>query len=152
MIELRTRKREMRGYGGNRQEKVELKRSSWVSQFTIPDTAGTRPDPACNYTDTRSSQPDQACCTDDYSYSYPPYRTHLDPPSLSFSSTTPPSSQNTMLSHPSLSLHAMIMSQHRVQQIVLAMVPFCNRFYYSSSMKTRSKAVRSGYVQNSSFN
>jgi len=47
--------------------------------------------------------------------SYSPYRCHLHPPSLSFSSTTLPSSQNTKLSHPSLSLHAIIMSQHRVK-------------------------------------
>jgi len=47
--------------------------------------------------------------------SYPPYHSHLHLPSLSFSSTTQPSSQNTKLSHPSLSLHDMIMSWHRVQ-------------------------------------
>jgi len=46
---------------------------------------------------------------------YPPYHSHLHPPSLSFSTTTQPSSQNTKLSHPSLSLHDMIMSWHRVQ-------------------------------------
>ena len=40
---------------------------------------------------------------------------NLHPPSLSFSSTTLPSSQNTKLSHLSLSLHGMIMSWHRVQ-------------------------------------
>jgi len=47
--------------------------------------------------------------------SFPPYHSHLHPPSLSFSSTTQPSWQNTKLSHPSLSLHDMIMSWHRVQ-------------------------------------
>ena len=47
--------------------------------------------------------------------SYPPHRSHLHPPSLSFSSTTPSSLQNTMLSYPSLSRHVMIMSWHRVQ-------------------------------------
>jgi len=47
--------------------------------------------------------------------SYPPHRSHFHPPSLSFSSTSQPSSQNTQLSHPSLSLHGMIMSWHRVQ-------------------------------------
>jgi len=46
---------------------------------------------------------------------YPPYCSHLHPPSLSFSSTTLLSSQNTKSSHPSLSLHVMIMSWHRVQ-------------------------------------
>jgi len=47
--------------------------------------------------------------------SYPLHRSHLHPPFLSFSSTTLPSSQKTKLSHRSLSLHAMIMSWHRVQ-------------------------------------
>jgi len=47
--------------------------------------------------------------------SYPPHRSHLHPPSLSFSSTSQPSSQNTQWSHPSLTLHGMIMSWHRVQ-------------------------------------
>jgi len=50
-----------------------------------------------------------------HSRSYPPYRSHLHPASLSFSSTTLSSSQNTKLIHPSLSLHAMIMSLHWVQ-------------------------------------
>ena len=39
-----------------------------------------------------------------------PHRSHLHPPSLSFSYTTLSSLQNTMLSHPSLFLHVMIMS------------------------------------------
>jgi len=47
--------------------------------------------------------------------SYPPHHCHLHPLSLSFSSTIQPSSQNTKFSHPSLSLHAVIMSWHRVQ-------------------------------------
>ena len=68
MVELRTRKREMRGDGGNHHEKLGLKRISGGSQFTIPDTAGTSPDPACNCTETRSSQPNQASCTPDFSY------------------------------------------------------------------------------------
>jgi len=41
-------------------------------------------------------------------HSYPPHCSHLHPPSLSFSSITLPSSQDTKLSHPSLSLHVMI--------------------------------------------
>jgi len=48
-------------------------------------------------------------------HSYPPHRSHLHPPSLSFSSTTLTSLQNTQLSYLSLSLHVMIMSRHRVQ-------------------------------------
>jgi hypothetical protein len=55
MVELRTRKREMRGYEGNHHEKLGLKRISCVSQLTIPDTAGKSPDLACNYPDTTSS-------------------------------------------------------------------------------------------------
>jgi len=47
--------------------------------------------------------------------SYPPYHSHLHPQSFCFSSTYQLSSQNTMLSHPSQSLHDMIMSWHWVQ-------------------------------------
>jgi len=109
MVELRTRKREMRGDGGNHHEKLGLKKISCASQLTILDTAGTSPDPPCNITHTRSSQPNQASRTPDFSYS------HLHPLSISFSSTTRPSSQNTMLCHPSHSPHARNMSWHRVQ-------------------------------------
>ena len=38
------------------------------------------------------------------------------------------------------------------QPLVLATVPFSDRLYYSGSMKTRPLAVRSGFVQNGSFN
>ena len=68
MVELRTRKREMRGYGGNHHKKLELKKISCASQLTISDTAGTSPNPVCNYTDTRSSKPNQASRTPDFSY------------------------------------------------------------------------------------
>jgi len=47
--------------------------------------------------------------------SCPPHRSHLHPPSLSFSSTTLTSLQYTKLSYPSLSLHVIIMSWRRVQ-------------------------------------
>jgi len=57
-----------RGDGTNHHEKLGLKRISCASQFTIPDMAGTSPDPACNNTDTRSSQPNQASRTPDFSY------------------------------------------------------------------------------------
>jgi len=46
--------------------------------------------------------------------SWPPYRSHLHPPSFPFLWTTLLSPQNTNLSHTSLSLHAMIMSRHQV--------------------------------------
>jgi len=65
MVDLRTRMREMRG---DHHEKLGFKRISCASQFTIPDTAGTSPNPACNYTDTKSSQPNQASRTPDFSY------------------------------------------------------------------------------------
>jgi hypothetical protein len=41
---------------------------------------------------------------------YPPHRSHLHPLSLSFSSTTLPSLQNTELGYLFLSLHVIIMS------------------------------------------
>jgi len=50
-----------------------------------------------------------------HAHLYPQHLSHLHPPSLSFSCTTLSSSQNTKLSHPSLSLHVMIISWHRVQ-------------------------------------
>ena len=67
--------------------------------------AGMGPNPVCTYTRMRSSQPNPASCAPDCPF----------PLSLSLSSTTLPSSQDTMLGHPSLSLHDMIMSWHRVQ-------------------------------------
>ena len=58
----------MRGEGTNHHEKLGLKRILCASQFTIPDMAGTSPDPACNHTNTRSSQSNQASRTPDFSY------------------------------------------------------------------------------------
>ena len=78
--------------------------------------AGTSRDLVCNYTNRRSSHPNQASHTPDLSYPLVYSQcSHLYPPSLSFSSTTLPSSQNTILSNPFLSLHAMIMSWQWVQ-------------------------------------
>jgi len=62
------KKRKLRGYRGNHHEKLGLKRILCASQFTIPNTAGTTPDPTCNYTDTWFSQPNQASHTPDFSY------------------------------------------------------------------------------------
>jgi len=86
-----------------------------ASQFTIPNTAATSPDLACNYTAMRSSQLNLSSITPEFSHSLAS--------STSFSSSSPhpshshplQSSQITKLSHPSLSLHAMIMSWHQVQ-------------------------------------
>jgi len=117
MVELRTRKREMRGDGGNHHEKPGFKRNSCARQLTIPDTAGTSPDPARNCTDTRSSQPNQASRIPDFLYPLVSSTSFSSSsPSLSFSSTTLQSLQNTKLSHLSVSLHVMIMRLHRVQQ------------------------------------
>jgi len=68
MVELRTRKRKVRGDGGNHHEKLGLTRISCPSQFTFPDTAGTSPNPVHNITDMRSSKLNQASCTPDVSY------------------------------------------------------------------------------------
>ena len=68
VVEFRTRKSEMRGYGENHHETLGLKRILCASQLTIPDTAGTNANPACNYNDGRSSQPNQASCTPGFSY------------------------------------------------------------------------------------
>jgi len=68
MVDLRTRKREMREDGGNHHEELGLKRISCVSRFTILDRAGMSLDPACNYINTRSSQSNQASPTPDVSY------------------------------------------------------------------------------------
>ena len=116
MVELRMRKRETRGDGGNHREELGRKRISCGSQFTFPDTAGTSPDQPCIYIDMRTSQPNQECQTTDFSYPLVSSTSFSSLfPSLSFSSTTLPSLQNTKLSHLSLSLHVMIMSWHRVQ-------------------------------------
>jgi len=81
MVELRKRKREIRGDGGNHHEKLGLRRIWNASQFTIPDMAGTSPDPARYFTDMISSQPNQASCTPDF--------LNLLWSSISFSSSSP---------------------------------------------------------------
>jgi len=68
MVELKTSKREMGGDGGNHYEKLELERISCASQLTIPDTAGTSPDPALTIAETMSSKPNQESRTPDFSY------------------------------------------------------------------------------------
>ena len=116
MLELRTRKREMRGDGTNYHEKLGLRRIFCASQFTILDTAGTSPNPVCNNPDTTSSQPYQASLTPVFSYLLVSSTSFSSSSrSLSLSSTTLPSLHNTKLSHPSQSLYGMIMSWHRVQ-------------------------------------
>ena len=96
MVELRTGSREMRGYVGNHLERLELKIISCASQLTIPNTAGTGPDPAGMNTNTRSSNPNAAHHA--HEFSYPLIFSILFPSSSSFS-----------LSHPQLYHH------HRTQ-------------------------------------
>jgi hypothetical protein len=67
MVELSTRKREIRGDGGNHHDKLGLKGIRGASQLTIPDTAGTSPDPAGNITDTGCSKPNHTSRTPDFS-------------------------------------------------------------------------------------
>jgi len=68
MVELRLRMREMSGDGKIHHENLGLKRIWSAIKFTIPDTAGTSPDQACNYIDRRSSKPNQESHTPDFSY------------------------------------------------------------------------------------
>ena len=77
---------------GDHYEKLELRRISCVSQFTIADTACKISDPAGTFTDTRSSKLNQASRTPDFSY--------LLVSSILFSSLSPIS-----LSHPQLYHH-----------------------------------------------
>jgi hypothetical protein len=67
MVELSTRKRDIRGDWGNHHEKLALKKISCASQLTIANTAGMIPDPAGIIADTGSSKPNQASCTPDFS-------------------------------------------------------------------------------------
>jgi len=69
MVELRTRKWDMRGYVGNHHHgNRRLMLISCASQFTIPNPRGTSPDPGCKNTHTRLYQPIPASRTPDNSY------------------------------------------------------------------------------------
>jgi len=104
MVELSTRKKEIWGDGGKHHEKLGLRRISCASQLTIPDTASMRPDPAPTNTIRGLPHPiRQVVPLISRICSYPPHRSHLHPPSLSFSFITLPSSQHTKSSHPSIS-------------------------------------------------
>jgi hypothetical protein len=70
-----------RGDGTNHHEKLGLRRVSCASEFTIPDTAGTSPNPVCNNTDPRACFPNHASRTPDFS--------NLLVFSTSFSSSSP---------------------------------------------------------------
>ena len=140
------RKRVMRGEGGNHHEELGLKRIQGARQFTIPDTAGTSSDPACNYTNTRSSQPNQARCTPDFSYPLVSSILISSPsPSLTLWCTTLPSLPNTKSMHLSLSLHVMIMSLHRVQHTSSTSIHRVQAYTkYKNTPCTSSVSNRSG--------
>jgi len=99
MVELRTRKREIRWYGGNHHEKLRLKGSSCASEFIFPNMAVTSPNSACNYTHWQCSQPNQSSDSPDLSYLL-----------VSSSSFLSPSPINLFLVH-----NSTIMAEHKVK-------------------------------------
>jgi len=116
MVKLRTRMIEMWRYGGNHRAKLGLKRILCPSQLTIPIQQVRVP--IRHLITSIQGFPNpirQVVPVISHIRAYPPHRSHLHPSSLCFSSTTLLSSQNTMRSHPSLSLNVMIMSWHQVQ-------------------------------------
>jgi len=66
MVELSTRKREIREDGGNHHEKLGPERISGANQLTIPDMVGTSPDPAGAYTNKRSATNNHASRARDF--------------------------------------------------------------------------------------
>jgi len=83
MVELRTRKREMRGDGTNHHEKLGLKRILCASQFTIPDMAGMSSDLECKTPiQNLPTLIRQLVRLTFHFHSYLPHRSHLDPLSL----------------------------------------------------------------------
>jgi len=102
--------------GTNHHEKLGLKRISCARQLTIPDQQVQVPIQHIITPIWGLPNPiRQVVPLISHIRADPPHRSHLHPPSLSCSSKSQPSSQNTKLSHPSLCLHGMIMSSHRVQ-------------------------------------
>jgi len=94
MVELSTRKREIRGDGGKLHEKLGLRkcrvrviRPSPIRQVRVPIRSVISPIRGL------PNPSRQVMPLTSQSRSYPSYHSHLLPPSLSFSSTTLPSSQ-----------------------------------------------------------
>ena len=115
-VELSTRRREMRRDGANHDEKLGLR--EFCGQVNLPSPMWQVQVPIGHVvTPIRglSNPIRQVAPLISNIRSYAPHCSHHHPPSLSFSSITLASSQNTKLSHPSLSLHLMIMSRHQVQ-------------------------------------
>ena len=113
---MRTRNRWMNWDTIDYCEIVGRMRSSCASQFTIPITAGTGPDSAGNTTNSKTSTLDLSCRTPAASYLLVFSIMSLSPSPMSLSRPKLYHHyKNTMLSHPALSLHAIIMSWHLVQ-------------------------------------
>jgi len=94
MVKLSTRKREIRGDGGNHHEKLGLREfrvrvncPSPIQQVRVPIGWVITP------IQCPTNPTGQVVLLISHSCSYPPHRSHLHPLSLSFSSTTLPSSQ-----------------------------------------------------------
>jgi len=117
MVRLRKRERDMTGDCPNHHEKMGPKSKWSASQSPIPDTAGVSPNQVCSNTNTQSTAPNEAGHTPDLLYVLVSSTLFWSSSqSCCFSSTTLPLSQNTMLRHPLLFLHGMIMCWHWVQQ------------------------------------
>jgi hypothetical protein len=104
----------MTGDGGYHHGKLGLERISCVSQLTIPDMVGTSSAPVGINTNKTTSKPNQACRTPDFSQAT--RILHIGPIFVPHFSLSRPQlydhRNNTKWIHPSLSLHAIIMSSH----------------------------------------
>jgi len=94
MVELSTRKREIRGDGGNHHEKLRVKEFCVRFNSPCPRRQVRVPiRPVITPIRGLLNPIRQVIPLISQLHSYPPYRSHLHPPSLSFSSTTLPSLQ-----------------------------------------------------------
>jgi len=115
-VELRIGRREMRRDGANHHEQLGYR--EFHVQLNLPSPIWQVWVPICHAITPIDGLPNpirQMVPLICHIRFYPSHCSHLHPPSLSFSSTTLPSSQNTMLCHPSLPLHSMITNWHWVQ-------------------------------------
>jgi hypothetical protein len=116
IVELKMIRREMRRYGTNHQDELGLREClvwfilpflMWqvhVCIWCVIKPIRGLPNPISHVVPLIS-----------HSLPYPPHGFPVQPSSLAFLSTLLPLSQNPKISHPSLSLHAMIMSWYQVQ-------------------------------------
>jgi len=136
MVELSTRKREIRGDEGNHHEKLGLR--EFRVQVNWPSPMWQVPVPiwlVITLIQGLLNPIRQVVLLISHSCSLPPYRSHLHPPSLSFSSTTLPSSQQHNVKS-SLSIspchhHELTMSAAYTEYSIhlwLSVVPSFSRF------------------------